>query len=79
MQVTRKQVELLEEGGIWARPAATTGGGVGAALHRDKPSRPKRSCMEQPVPAQGLSTRLRLVWGDVPHRRASPLEACHVT
>ena len=41
-QVTRKQVELLQERGIWARPATTTDG-EGDTPDRDKPSRPKRS------------------------------------
>ena len=42
-QVTRKQVELLHERGIWARPAAADDGGSSAAPASDQPSRPKRT------------------------------------
>jgi predicted amidohydrolase len=46
-KVTRRQVELLQERGLWARPSATDHGGSGEAPgsdpDRDRPARAKRS------------------------------------
>ena len=49
-QVTRKQVELLQERGVWARPAAADGGGSTGAPDPDKPSRPKRTRAKRDLP-----------------------------